>query len=356
MDVLFTVPPMSKEKQELVANGLKKSKYRIAKAGEKVSLEDNKILVVDEILEKSDRVLVVDTQDPFAHWVEKNDGVWKVDAGILIRLRKASMDSKEKSSIVLSHVKKSEEFRNNRDFKHAINEIEQAEKLIFDKSSRNIDYVRILLDKAKTFMLFERLDEAEATLLKAAGISEKTVSILTDSRQPLVEAQYLAVIDELKKLALKSHQWGYHVALSFIYNILGDTEKLKQEQQDAMDTGMNRDVVLNTALTLYKVRDRKMQVLADINVQKKLVQTNPKDVKAQMRLASAYYSAGWFSESEKLVDVYLANQDKEKNKQLYTEALFLKMNLAMTQGQYDAMKKYEALIAQTAPWAIDTPK
>jgi tetratricopeptide (TPR) repeat protein len=255
--------------------------------------------------------------------------------------------------MVAAHLQKSQEYRKNRDFKAALGEVEQAERLITDKSLNNQEYISVLLHKADVYAYFERLDEAETTLLQATGIPDDKINALTNSRQLITKEQYLAIANELQELVVQDNRSGYHVALSFIYNILGDTQRFQVEQQRAMDVSTTKDTTPAVALGLYKVRQRKLEVHAALEQQKGLAQAEPEKLDLQLQLGYAYYLAGWFAEAQEIADKYMTQVDREKDKDLYILLLSLKMNLAMAQGRYDEMKQYERGILEVDPHALD---
>lgn len=258
-----------------------------------------------------------------------------------------------KSTMVAAHLQKSQEYRKNRDFKAALGEVEQAERLITDKSLNNQEYISVLLHKADVYAYFERLDEAETTLLQATGIPDDKINALTNSRQLITKEQYLTIANELQELVVQDNRSGYHVALSFIYNILGDTQRLQVEQQRAMDVSTTKDTTPAVALGLYKIRQRKLEVHAALEQQKGLAQAEPEKLDLQLQLGYAYYLAGWFAEAQEIADKYMTQVDREKDKDLYILLLSLKMNLAMAQGRYDEMKQYERGILEVDPHALD---
>lgn len=114
-------------------------------------------------------------------------------------------------------------------------ELALAESLIEDRSSENHEYSVLLLAKAETYSWFELLDEAEAALLKATGIPGGYVDRISDSRNPLSEQELREIADDIQQLVSQTDLAGYHVALSLIYNMLGDTESLAREQQEPDD-------------------------------------------------------------------------------------------------------------------------
>ena len=256
---------------------------------------------------------------------------------------------------ISGHLKKAEEFRINRDFKRALEEIEKAEQLLEDKSPGNTQYLSLLLAKSNVYAYFERLDEAEATLLKATGIPDETIEILTDSKRPLSREEYVRIADEIHQMASEDDKPGYHIALSLIYNILGDSERLGIEQQRAMDLRTdNKDLSpAKIALGLYKVRGRKIEVHTAIERLENLVQSETENLDYQYQLALHYLYAGWFEEAQEITDKYLELLDKDSDKDMYLLFLFLKMNLEMALGHYEGMKSYEDAILELDPNALD---
>ena len=251
------------------------------------------------------------------------------------------------------HLEKSREFLKNRDFKAALAEVEQAEHLIGSQVPENQAYVRVLIEKAGVFAYFEHLDEAEATLLQATGIPTNKIRTLSNSRQWMTEEQHRDIADELQELVASDDKSGYHVALSYIYNILGDTQRMEEQQQLAMDASEIGDITVDIAMALYKVGGRKIDVHANLMQQEALAQSDPESPDVQLRLGYAYHLAGWFAEAEGVADKWIVRVDKEQDKDLYVLFLSLKMNVAMSQGQYAQMKHYEAEVLEIDPHAFD---
>ena len=245
------------------------------------------------------------------------------------------------------------EFRSRRDVASALVELALAESLLADKSYGSHDYQLFLLRAADTYAWFERLDEAEAALLKATGIPDEYVGLISDSRNPLSEDEFREVAGEIEQLVSQTDSWGYHVALSLIYNILGDSQSLERKQQAAMDVSDDKEMTLAIALELYEVRGRKQAVHSDLEQQKLRARQEPHDWSAQYQLALGYHLAGWFPEAQEIVDPYLSSLDPEDDEEAYLSFLFLKMNLEMSLGHYEAMTEYEAKILAIDPHALD---
>ena len=243
--------------------------------------------------------------------------------------------------------------RSQRDLAGALTELALAEEMIQDRSPSNEEYIDLLLMKADTYAMFERLDEAEEALLKATFIPDEHIDLIADSTKPLSEDEFLEIADSIHQLASQTDLPGYHVALSLIYNILGDRESLAREQQAAMDVSVDKDVTLAIAMGLYKVRGRKLEVHAALAEQILRSANATEDWVGQYQLAAQYYFAGWFSESQEIVDRYLALLDPADDEEPYLNFLALKMNIEMGLGHYEAMKEYEAKILAIDPNAFD---
>lgn len=245
------------------------------------------------------------------------------------------------------------EYRLQRDLASALAELALAESMIGDESPENHEYLVFLLVKADTYAWFELLDEAEAALLRATSIPDEYVDLISDSRSPLSEEGFLEIADDIQQLVSQTDLSGYHVALSLIYNILGDTENLEREQQAAMDVSVDQDTTLSTAMGLYKIRGHKIEVHSALEQQVLRVEQEPDDWAEQYQLASLYHQAGWLPEAQEIIDRHLSLLDPKDDEKAYLYFLFLKMNLEMSLGHYEAMKEYEAEILTIDPHALD---
>jgi tetratricopeptide (TPR) repeat protein len=245
------------------------------------------------------------------------------------------------------------EYRLQRDLAGALAELALAELMIEDRSSGNHEYLLFLLVEADTYAWFDLLDEAEAALLRATGIPNECVDLISDSRNPLSEEGFLEIADEIQQLVSQTDLSGYHVALSLIYNILGDEGNLRREQQAAMDVSVDQDMTLSIAMGLYKVRGRKIEVHSALEQQILRVEQEPDDWAEQYQLALLFHQAGWLPEAQEIIDRYLLLLDPENDEEAYLYFLFLKMNLEMSLGHYEAMKECEAKILSIDPHALD---
>lgn len=246
-----------------------------------------------------------------------------------------------------------DEYRLQRDLANALAELALAESLIEDRSPESREYLIFLLMKAETYSWFELLDEAEAALLKATGIPDEIIDRISDSRNPLSEEEFREIADDIQQLVSQTDLAGYHVALSLIYNILGDIENLLHEQQAAMDVSVDQDITLSTALELYEVRQRKNEVHSALEQQILQAQQEPDDWAEQCQLASLYHLAGWFPEAQEITKRYLSLLNPEDDEEAYLCFLFMKMNLEMSLGHYEGMKECEAEILTIDPHALD---
>jgi hypothetical protein len=246
-----------------------------------------------------------------------------------------------------TYLEKMESAVNKKDFKSALSYIEKAIGTVTNKSENDKVYMGLIVYHSKVYSLFQRIDEAETVLLKATGIPDNDIAIIVNSNYP-------PSLDELKTLANKIISYpltktkvGPHIALALIYNIIGDTVKLKEEQQFMMEQSNTSDWVIQFSLELYKIRGLKENTYGEIKFLREKILKDGETKENQLKLAKELLTVGQFNEAGLIVDKYLVKDSID------IDSLFVKLNIEMALGNLDKMKEYEKNILAINPKAFD---
>lgn len=236
-----------------------------------------------------------------------------------------------------------------KDFKAALLNAEKALETIEDQSEDNKIYMGFVFYYSKVYSLFQHIDEAERVLLKSIGLSDKRISIIVNSIDTTTNK-------DLKKLAKKIEkhsktksktQVGPHITLSLLYNILGDTTRLKKEQQLMMEISEMSDWVIKISMELYRLRAIKENGYGNISLLNDEISQDGETRDNQLALSLYLVQIGQFMEAEKITDKYL-NLDEND-----IAFLFVQTNIEMGYGNVAEMKEYESQILKIDPKAFE---
>ncbi len=286
--------------------------------------------------------------DSFKNKVKDGDWTWWDEKGNLTTRKKykegflvEGMDDLD------SYVEKMGAALNKRDFKSALSNIEKAIGTQTEKTENNKVYMGLIVYHSKVYSMFQHIDEAETVLLKATGVPD--ADIVT-----IVKANYPPVVIELKSLASKISTYpdiktkvAPHITLAYLYNILGDTIKMKEEQQLMMERSNTSDWVIQVSLELYKLRGLKENAYGEIKFLKEKISKEGESRDNQLVLANDLLRVGQFNEAGIIADKYLIKNNKD------IDFLFIKLNIEMASSNLDKMKEYESNILAINPKAFD---
>ena len=158
------------------------------------------------------------------------------------------------------------------------------------------------------------------------------------------------VIKEITKKDKSKFKLTNHIALSLCHNILGDTVRLKEQQQLMMEKGQMQDWIIKISLELYKLAGERFGNNRELEEINKII--SQKGVNEEIELDKAQYllRTEKFDEAQKIADKYLAINDKN------LKALLLKADLEMAFGNLDKMKLYEDKARQINPKVFPNTK
>lgn len=246
-----------------------------------------------------------------------------------------------------TYVEKMESALNKRDFKSALRNIEKAIGTQTDKTENNKVYMGLIVYHSKVYSMFQHIDEAETVLLKATGVPDADIATI-------VKTNYPPAVIELKSLANKISNYpdiktkvAPHITLAYLYNILGDTIKMKEEQQLMMERSNTSDWVIQISLELYKIRGLKENTYGEMKFLKEKISKEGETRANQLELASDLLTVGQFNEAGIIADKYLLKNNKD------IDFLFIKLNIEMAFSNLDKMKEYESKILAINPKAFD---
>ena len=261
---------------------------------------------------------------------------------LLITFQFTAILAQDNSNKISEHFNNAKLQMNSLDYAKALSEFENGYKYINPKSSINNEYVNALLFKSKIYSHFEQLDSAEFSILQACGLSLTECKLISDSKRPATKNNLSVIIEKLNKKSYVKDAYGYHIVLSLLYNILGEQDKVKEEQQKTMDLSSDKKTSLDLGLSLYKIRQRKIDVYNKLSFyENQLKSNNDGDIKnIEYQIALQKYYLGWIADSEKIVDKYLVENSSD------LKFLELKMNLCMVNGNLNKMKEYEKEITK----------
>ena len=226
-------------------------------------------------------------------------------------------------------------FMNKRDLKSAKIEFDKILKII-PHNLYSDDYIFALLAKAKLYARFERLSKAEESVLLACGMPDnlaKEIAQTQDLENQDITKKFIKKVEELMD---KNNLYGYHATRSYLLKVANINRMGYEKQRDKARDSMGK-YSLHLYPQLLRLRamriDRKKRVK---ELQNRLKEV--KDAKAIEKLEhNLSYSYSFLEDFDKALE--LSNKHLSKNpKDL--DALYNKMNIAMSKGEYQKMKEY----------------
>lgn len=236
---------------------------------------------------------------------------------------------------------------NQKDFKSALSNIENAIALVDDKSEGNKLYMSLVGYHASVYFDFLHIDAAEAILLKATGIPDNIVEAIVKTNYPRAINELNGLIKTINNYPETKTKVAPHIALAYLYNIIGDTIKMYAEQQFMMEQSDNSDWVIQISLALYKIRGLKENTYSEIQFLKEQISKEGETRENQLQLASRLLIIGLFKESGLISDRYLEKASRD------IDFLFVKYNIEMAMGNLEKMRDYEKKILAINPKAFD---
>tara|TARA_R110000787_G_scaffold284594_1_gene398515 strand:- start:1104 stop:1958 length:855 start_codon:yes stop_codon:yes gene_type:complete len=233
-----------------------------------------------------------------------------------------------------------------RDFGRALTNINKALAAVKDSTEANLDYLELVVYKSEVYSWFQRLDEAERTILIAMGLNKDDVETIVKSIDKSADEKLITLAEKIKKYPSSKTRIGPHIGLSLIYNILGDSIKLQKEQQlmfERPKKNKSMDWVIKTSFALFKVRQSKVTAYGYIWRIKEAMKTEGETRNNQKYLAHYLYQIGEFKKAGIISDKYLAIDKND------IDFLFVKMNIAMALGNVAEMKNYEDKLRSINP-------
>lgn len=246
-----------------------------------------------------------------------------------------------------SYIEKMEYSLNQKDYKSALSNIEKAIGTVEDKSEGNKIYMGLAVYHSSVYSMFQHIDEAETILLKATGIPDNDVTAIVKTNYPPATNELKALVKTISNYPDIKTKVAPHIALAYLYNIIGDTTNMKAEQQLMMERSDNSDWVIKISLALYKIRGLKKNTYGEIQFLKEKITKEGETRENQLQLASDLLTIGQFKEAGLISDKYLLKDTKD------IDFLFIKLNIEMAMGNLDKMKDYEKKILAINPKAFD---
>lgn len=234
-------------------------------------------------------------------------------------------------------------------FSEALGEFDIDFQKINPKNTGNQEFIEAMILKSRIYSHYEHLDSAEFCLLKASGISNDISFEICNSKSPATLNDFKIIIEKIEELIKTQDKYGYHIVLSFIYNIIEKHDEMKNQQQLVIALSISKEIPLSIAMQLYKIRGKKIDAYTSLlYYQDKIKTSTPEELEnLEYNLSVQQYYLGWFKESELIVDKYLKVSPTDLS------FLALKMNLQMVKGDYMEMKKTENKILKIDPKAFD---
>jgi antitoxin component YwqK of YwqJK toxin-antitoxin module len=234
-----------------------------------------------------------------------------------------------------AYIERMEFFLGKRNFKESVKNVELAEQTVKDKSENNPIFMSLAVYHSKCYSLFSHQKQGEKVLLNAIGLTNKQAEIIQKSHSEKSPKTINQLINDIEKKDKLKFQIGNHIALGLCYNILGDTVRLKQQQQIAMEKGQMLDWIYKVSLELYSLANELFNshfTLEDINntIAKKGLTPRLELEKAQFLIRNEK-----FEDAQAIIDKRLKADDKD------VSVLLLKADLEMALGNVDKMKIYE---------------
>jgi antitoxin component YwqK of YwqJK toxin-antitoxin module len=249
-----------------------------------------------------------------------------------------------------TYIEKMEYAISQRDFKESLKNVELAEGTITDKTENNPTYMSLAVYHSKCYSYFSHYKQGEKVLLDVLGLTETQTQIIQNSHLDKSPDKISQVIKEITKKDKSKFKLTNHIGLSLCHNILGDTVRLKEQQQLMMEKGQMQDWIIKISLELYKLAGERFGNNRELEEINKII--SQKGVNEEIELDKAQYllRTEKFDEAQKIADKYLAINDKN------LKALLLKADLEMAYGNLGKMKLYEDKARQINPKVFPNTK
>jgi len=249
-----------------------------------------------------------------------------------------------------TYLEKMEFFLAKRNYKEALKNVELAEGTITDKTENNSIFMGLVVYHSKCYSSFSHYKQGERVLLDAIGLTDNQSQIIQNSHLEKSHEKINLVIQEINKKDKSKFQISNHIALALCYNILGDTVRLKEQQQLTMAKGQMQDWIINISLELYKLAGERFNNYATLEDINKTIIKEGLSEKLELDKAQYLIRTQKFEEAQTIVDKYLKANDKNLT------ALLLKADIEMAYGNVDKMKIYEDRAIAIDPKAFSNTK
>jgi tetratricopeptide (TPR) repeat protein len=235
------------------------------------------------------------------------------------------------------------------DLKRSLSSVQQAMDRLDDRSESNPDHILLSILKAKVYAHFQRLEEAQATLLNTTGIPSGDVLIIIAAHDSTANTDLRKLAGRMLKYPDMKDRFGPHVALALVYNILRDSVAMRAQQKLVMDRAdpAARSWIPKLTLTLYGLQADKVQAYGRLAYAKEEMARDGVTRENQLDLAAFLTDLGRFKEATPIVDKYLALDPKD------LDFLIVRVNIAMGSGDLPQMEKYRAQALSIDPHALD---
>jgi len=246
-------------------------------------------------------------------------------------------------------VERTNEAMEDHDLKRSLASVQQAMDRLDDRSESNPDYILLSILKAKVYAHFQRLEEAQTTLLNVTGIPQGDVLIIVAAHDSTAHDDLLKLEGRMLKYPGMQDRYGPHVALALVYNILRDSVAMRAQQKLVMDRADSaaRGWIPKLSLTLYGLQADKEQAYGRLAYAKEEMGRDSITRENQLDLAAFLTDLGRFKEATPIVDKYLALDPKD------LDFLIVKVNIASGSGDLPQMEKYRAQALSIDPHALD---
>ena len=247
-----------------------------------------------------------------------------------------------------TYLEKMEFYLSKKDFNESLKYVELAEATIKDKTDDNPIYMGVIVYHSKCYSNFFHYKQGEKVLLDAIGLTVNQSETIQNSHLEKSPEKINQVITEISEKDKQKFQISNHIALALCYNILGDTIRLKNEQQLMTEKGKMQDWIINISLELYKLAGERFNSYAALEDIIYTINKKGSTKELELYKAQCLLRTEKFEEAQTIVDKYLNANDKN------LKALILKANIEMAYGNVDSMKIYEDKALAIDPNAFST--
>lgn len=246
-----------------------------------------------------------------------------------------------------TYIEKMQNYLGEKDFKNALINIQKAIETVNNKTESTPEYMNLVVMYSKVYSLFNHLDEAEKVILTSTGIPENQVETIISSISPETHSELKKIAISINNSSISKSKIAPHIALSLIYNIVGDTINLRKEQQLMMERSNTSDWVLSNSMALYGIRASKETNYGIINDILNEVKVDGKNYKNQLQLTYYLSLYGKFDEAEIITEKYLKENPND------IDFLRMKLNIEMSKGNTNSMKEIKLKMLKINPKAFD---